>query len=166
MSEQTPQPRAPMRRSLRLVLFASLAVNLVVAGLAVGAVVGNKKGGDRPARDADFMGAYTRALPEDDRKAIGRAIRDNHRKNGITREMARAEFQQMLAMIRATPFDAEAMKLRIAEQSQASFDRRLAAQVIWLERIASMTDAERQDYADQIEAQLSRPDKKKKKGPN
>lgn len=156
MSDQTPQPRAPMRRSLRIVLFASLAANLVVLGLAAGAVLGNKKGGDRPPRDADFISAYTRALPEQDRRAIGRAIREYHRNSGITREAARAEFQKMLAMIRATPFDAEAMKAGMDAQAKSAFDRRQAAQAFWLERVEAMTDAERQDYADQIEAQVKR----------
>lgn len=166
MSDQTPQPRAPMRRSLRLVLFASLAINLIVVGLAAGAIFGNKKGGDKPPRDADFMGAYTRALPNDDRRAIGRAIREHHQNSGITRETARREFQQMLSMIRATPFDSEAMKSRLSQQAQSAFERREAALAIWLERVAAMTDAERQDYADQIEAQLKRMPKGKPKRPN
>lgn len=166
MSDQTPQPRAPMRRSIRVVLFASLAVNLIVVGLAAGAIFGNKKGGDKPPRDADFMGAYTRALPDQDRRAIGRAIRDHHRKSGINREAARAEFQMMLEMIRATPFDAEGMENRLSAQAKTAFDRREAAQEIWLERVKAMTDAERQDYADQIEAQLKRVAKSKPKRPN
>lgn len=166
MSDQTPQPRAPMRRSLRVVLFASLAVNLIVLGLVAGAVFGNKRGGDKPPRDADFVGAYTRALPNEDRRAIGRAIRDYHRNSGITRESARNEFQQMLLLIRTTPFDAEAMKARLSVQAQSAFDRREAAQALWLERVTAMTDAERQDYADQIEAQLNRLPKGKPKRPD
>ncbi|UZD91549.1 periplasmic heavy metal sensor [Cognatishimia activa] len=166
MSDQTPQPRAPMRRSLRVLLFASLAANLIVVGLVAGAVFGNKKGGDKPPRDADFMGAYTRALPDQDRRAIGRAIRDHHRNSGITREQARKQFQEMLGLIRATPFDADAMRGRMLEQAKSSFDRRQAAQDIWLQRVEQMTDAERQDYADQIEAQLKRAPKGKPKGTN
>lgn len=165
MSDQTPQPRAPMRRSLRVVLFASLAVNLIVLGLAAGAIFGNKKGGDRPPRDADFMGAYTRALPEDDRRAIGRAIRDHHRTSGITRETARRDFRQMLQLIRTSPFDAEAMKDKMTAQAQSAYERRETALMIWLDRVAAMSDAERQDYADQIEAQLKRMPKGKLKRP-
>ncbi len=161
MSDQTPQspkeqpPRAPMRRSLRILLFLSLAANLVIVGLVAGAMMGKQKGG-KPPRDADFMGAYTRALPQEDRRAIGRAIREHHRLSGITRQVARQKFQQMLTILRATPFDEAAMQEQMAAQAKAAFDRREAAQQFWLERIAAMSDAERQDYADQIEAQLKR----------
>lgn len=169
MSDQTPQSpkeqktRAPMRRSLRILLFASLAANLVIVGLAAGAVLGKHKSGGKPPRNADFMGAYTRALPDEDRRAIGKSIRDFHRKSGITREEAREQFQAMLAILRTSPFDEDAMKLRMAEQAKAAFDRREAAQQFWLDRISAMSDAERQDYADQIEAQLKRVARKKPK---
>jgi len=160
MTDETPTPKAapkaPMRRSLRVLLFASLAANLIVVGLVAGAVFGNEKQNAKPPRDADFMGAYTRALPKEDRRAIGRLIRDHHRQSGISRSAARQEFQAMLALIRATPFDAEAMEQRMSTQAQAAFTRREAAQQFWLDRVAGMTDAERLDYADQIEAQLKR----------
>jgi len=160
MSDQTPQPqknqpsRIPMRRSLRVLLFASLAANLVIVGLVAGSVLGKDRDGRKPPRDGDFMGAYTRALPDDDRRAIGRLIRDHHRKSGISRSEAREQFQQMLSVLRATPFDEEALRGKMAAQAQASFERRQAAQQFWLDRIAAMSDVERQDYADQIEAQI------------
>lgn len=161
MSDQTPQPqpngkaRAPMRRSLRILLFASLAANLVVAGLVAGAVLGkDHRDGRKLPRDSDFMGAYTRALPDQDRRAIGRSIREYHRKSGISREQAREQFQEMLATLRTTPFDAQAMRTQMDAQAEASFERRRAAQQFWLDRISAMSDAERQDYADQIEAQV------------
>ncbi|CUI90078.1 periplasmic heavy metal sensor [Cognatishimia activa] len=164
MSDETPQAKTPMRRSLRVLLFASLAANLIVVGLVAGAVFGKDRQGVKPPRSGDFMGAYTRALPDEDRRAIGKSIREYHRKSGIGRDQARAQFQEMLAMLRATPFDAGAMTERLELQAQAAFDRRQAAQVFWLERVEAMSDAERQDYADQIEAQLKRLPRNKPNG--
>lgn len=161
MAEDKKTTRAPMRRGLRALLIGSLAVNLIVAGLALGAVLGNSKGGNRPPRDADFMGAYTRALPDEDRRAIGRAIRDHHRKSGISREAARAEFEAMINLLRAIPFDASKVKAGLEQQAKAGFERRASAQTMWLERVTVMTDAERQDYADRIQTLLAR----KPKGP-
>lgn len=162
MAEDTKKKRAPMRRGLRALLIGSLAVNLIVAGLALGAVLGKSQGGNRPPRDADFMGAYTRALPDEDRRAIGRAIREHHRKSGISREAARAEFEAMLELLRASPFDAEQLKTGLEKQAKAGFERRASAQNLWLERVSAMTDAERLEYADRIQTLLAR---KPKKGP-
>jgi uncharacterized membrane protein len=166
MSDQTPQPKAPMRRSLRILLFASLAANLVIVGLVAGAVLGGGKPNDKPPRDADFMGAFTRALPDEDRRAIGRTIREHHRKSGFSREAARREFQSVLELLRTTPFDQEALTSLMEQQAQTTFDRRKAALTFWADRIAAMTDAERLDYADQIEAQIKRAprDKSPRKG--
>ncbi|MDC0736688.1 periplasmic heavy metal sensor [Cognatishimia sp. SS12] len=153
----TPPPRAPMRPGLRALLIGSLAVNLIVLGLALGAVFGQKQGGDRAPRDADFMGAYTRALPDDTRRDIGRAIRRHHRTSGISRDAARAAYQEMLSLMRATPFDVEAIKAQLDAQARASYDRRDAAQEIWLKAVSEMSDAERAVYADEIERLLTRP---------
>ena len=48
MSEIQDKKPSGMRPGLRYLLIGSLAVNLIVGGLMVGAVVGNKKSGERP----------------------------------------------------------------------------------------------------------------------
>lgn len=160
----TPQAgaaKAPFGRGLRVLLFVSLAANLVIVGLVAGAVLGKDQGGSkRLPRDADFMGAFTRALPEEDRRAIGRDIRQHHRQSGITRDAARAEFEAMLTLLRATPFDAERLKARLTRQAETTFDRRSVAQDFWIARVSAMSPAERLDYADQIEAQLKQMQRK------
>ncbi|SHH60686.1 periplasmic heavy metal sensor [Cognatishimia maritima] len=155
MSANSTPPRAPMRRSLRILLFVSLALNLIVVGLAAGAIFGGSHKSHRLPRETDFMGAFTQALPDRDRREIGRDIRRHHRREGIDRAAARAEFEAMLTLIRSTPFEADDLRALLTKQARQEADRRVAAQDIWLSRVASMTDAERQDYADQIEAVLA-----------
>ncbi len=156
MTEETQNKRPPMRMGFRILLIASLTLNLVVIGLIGGAALGKSKESERPERVADFMGAYTRALPSQDRRAIGEAIRDSHRKSGGNREAARQQFESFLTILRASPFDADALKSAIEGQSTASAERRSVAQKIWLEHVSNMSDAERAGYADDIEEQVKR----------
>lgn len=156
MTEETQNKRPPMRMGFRILLIASLTLNLVVIGLIGGAVLGKSKESERPERVADFMGAYTRALPSDDRRAIGEAIRDNHRKSGGDRQAARQQFENFLTILRSSPFDADKLKATLAAQSTASAERRGVAQQIWLDRVSSMSDADRASYADSIEEQIKR----------
>lgn len=155
MSSNSIPPRAPMRRGLRILLFVSLALNLIVVGLAAGAFFGGSHKSPRLPRETDFMGAFTQALSDRDRREVGREIRRHHRREGIDRAAARVEFEAMLTLIRSTPFDADDLRALLTKQARQGADRRAAAQDIWLSRVASMTDAERQDYADQIEAVLA-----------
>jgi uncharacterized membrane protein len=141
-------------------LIGSLAVNFIVAGLMVGATVGNKRSGDRPPREGDILGAYTQALTGQERREIGKSIRDHHRAQGEKPLRPREVLQQMLAALKAEPFDPEAVRTLIDEQSETAFARRKVAQELWLQHITDMSPKERAAYAVRIEEVLS-----KRKGP-
>lgn len=156
MADDTTQKRAPMRMGFRILLIASVTLNLVVIGLIGGAALGKSKVNERPERVADFMGAYTRALPQADRRAIGQSIRDSHRSSGVNREASRQQLASFLTVLRATPFEATALQDALDAQSQTSVERRRIAQQFWLDRVSQMSDAERATYADDIEELLKR----------
>ena len=156
MAEETPKKRGPMRPGLRVLLFCSLAANLVIVGLVAGAVVGNKRVGDRPPPDADLVGAYTRALDAKDRRALEREIRDGYRAKGGDRAAVREAYSNMLAALRQVPFDPAAVEATVSKQAELAFERRGVAQEIWLKHVTEMTDAERKAYADRVEELMNR----------
>ncbi|GAA6206909.1 hypothetical protein NBRC116601_02020 [Cognatishimia sp. WU-CL00825] len=158
-----PTPRAPMRRSIRVLLIGSLALNLIVAGLVGGAMLGNKRVGDRPPRDVDFMGAYTRALPNEDRRILGKALRDHHRAAGLSRDAVRNNLKETLQALRATPFDPDKVAALLEAQSSVAFERREFAQDLLLQRLTAMSDQERQLVADRFEDALTKRPKKLRK---
>ena len=107
MTEDKDKKPGGLRPGLRALLIGSLALNLVIGGLMAGAVLGNKQAGDRPPREGDVLGAYTRALTKEDRREIGRSIREYHREQGGEGKLGpRKVLEDMLIALRAEPFDA------------------------------------------------------------
>lgn len=156
MSE-APRPRS-MRLWLRTVLFVSLALNLAVIGLAAGFLLRGPP--ERGIRDRDPAAPYTRAFSEDQRRELWhelrrgfRDARDSEEEDG--RRDVLSEYRAALNLLRATPFDAEAFRAIIAEQSDRSAQRRKRGEAVLTGYVMSMTDAERAQYADRLESELA-----------
>ncbi|MDK3019537.1 periplasmic heavy metal sensor [Pseudodonghicola flavimaris] len=142
-----------MRPWIRVLLGASLALNLAVAGLAIGSAI--RFGGDRPdrARPPMPLGALMyRALPREDRDMLRQRDRMTREEHEARRKSEAAELD---AALRAVPFDpaeVEAFVRRDAERRQ-NFDREMRE--AWMARIIGMSDAERANYADRLQQALT-----------
>lgn len=156
MSSET-EKKPTMRRSVRMLLIGSLAVNLLVAGLVVGAAVAHWRDDDGPRR-ADFglTSPLTRALDHADRRAIGKAIRKHHRQSGAPRGAPSEEYRDVVRLLRAVPLDVAAMQDILVVQRKSAGTRHQAAQVLWLRQLEQMSDAERVAYADRLDEILKR----------
>ncbi len=152
-----PKRRAP--RWMRWTLIASLALNLAVLGVVVGAVV-NHMSGDSPrppsVRSLD-LGAYSAALSPEDRRAMREAFRAEW--PGLRQMRARqAETTAaILAALRADPFDAAALRAQLAAQRARVAEGHDLGQRLLMERLEAMTAPERAAFADRLEERLTRP---------
>ncbi|WP_372571406.1 periplasmic heavy metal sensor [Ruegeria jejuensis] len=149
------------RTWVKLLLGVSLALNLAVAGLAVGAML--RFGGDdhkRPMPKTVGSMLY-RALPDDDRKSLRNQTRDIHKARRGAKE---SDLKAVIAVLDADPFDPQALQDVIREQAKARSAVFMAMQTAWIEQVLSMDDAERQAYADRLEELAQR--KRHKGGKN
>ena len=162
MTEQkTGQPNGKMRRSLRVLLIGSLALNLLIVGLVAGAAF-SIRGNGPPTPITDRFGSpHIKALSQDDKREMGRAIRSAYRKADLDRTTDRALYTQVLAQLRATPFDVDALQSVVMQQDASHELRRALARDVFLSQIASMSDAERAAYADRLQEVLERVKDKK-----
>ncbi|MCV3271213.1 periplasmic heavy metal sensor [Roseobacter sinensis] len=156
MQDTTP-PKGSAPRWIKIVLGLSLAFNFAVIGLIGGAVLRHGDGKIAAARSSGF-GAYGLpymiALPRDDRRAVRRAVRSGV---GVPdREARRALYRDVLATLRATPFDPSALAGAMSRQAETTIAVQKAAQGAWLEVVSDMSDAERSAYADAVEEVLRR----------
>lgn len=151
MADQT-KPKTPLW--MRLTLFISIALNVLVLGAIVGFLLSG--GPDRrPDRDRfDFGSFYMRALSEQDQRALRRDFVSGLQKDGRDRGAFIADLRTTLDTLRATPFDPDAFVSAMADQSRARAQREDVGRQILANRIAAMTDAERAAYADRIEDRL------------
>ncbi len=150
----------PKRRWMPVVLAVSLALNLLIVGVAVGSLL-RLKGGDHAKAPPGFGPALYRALPKDDRKAMRGELVGLHKKGTKGRTQ---DFEAMSQALRAEPFDPNTVESLLQQQAQATAALQEALQTQWLARVTSMSDEERQTYADRLQDFVKRgPHKHKKK---
>ncbi|MBR9844402.1 MAG: periplasmic heavy metal sensor [Rhodobacteraceae bacterium] len=144
---KTEQPsKAKMRRGTRIVLIVSLALNLLVVGLAVGAVLSGGPKGHRDMR----MPPHVRALAPADRRAIGQEIRKAHRAGALGERSGPRSSGRLADLLAAVPFDRAAVADLQEQTERAERARFSAARDIWLDHVAQMSDAERAAYAERL----------------
>lgn len=157
MAETNP-PAAPRpRRWGKVLLFVSLAFNLLIIGAVAGALLGGPRDRDRrPAlRDLGF-GPYVQALPLTDRVALGLAMRREAGAFRENRDVLRRQFEAFLDALRVEPYDhAEVTRIITLGQNQV-IERQRLGRVLLLERIAAMDAAERAAYAKALDDALRR----------
>ncbi|MBE0452517.1 periplasmic heavy metal sensor [Roseovarius autotrophicus] len=142
---------------LRTFLVVSVALNLLVAGAAAGWWLRHGDGyhGHHPARLDMVGGPLSRALSEADRREIARGMRAHMRVQGPERGAMRASMEALVAELRAEPFDAGKVALRLAAQRAAFAERFEMGQAVLVAHFAAMTGADRAAYADRLEAELA-----------
>ncbi|KAJ02494.1 periplasmic heavy metal sensor [Sulfitobacter mediterraneus] len=167
MAHQTPTPKAS--RKMRWALGLSLAVNLLFVGAIGGAVYRNADGPGLDRHRAPELRSYgtpyVRALPRKDRRDLHAELKKDNGAVRPSRAERRAQYDNMLAVLRADPFEVDAVRDILKAQGAAAYGMQTAAHSAWLDRISAMSEAERQSYADRLERELKKPKRKWRKPP-
>jgi uncharacterized membrane protein len=145
-------PAGTTSRGVKIALAVSVALNLSVAGLAIGAWMGGGGHRDMP-REMSF-GPFSAALDDGDRRAIRRALLDRMGEFRGARAEARAEFETLLATLRADPFDPEAMKAALAAIEARNAERLELGRSLIETRLIEMSTEARRAFADRLERGL------------
>ena len=146
-------PRSSMRPGLRILLFASLALNLLVVGVVGGAVFSNARLGPPPSPDR-FVGPILHALSPTDRRAIGLAMRREHRRAQPQHKSVIEDFQPVITALRAQPFDLDKLARGLSQQQNMIKERMGFGQQLLLARLARMSTQERNEFADRLIREL------------
>lgn len=159
MTDPIETPPKAQRRWVMPVLFLSLAVNLLIAGLVAGAFLSpdgpRKSGGDDQRYIRGVLGEpFFRVLPPAERRAMVRDVMANREQFREGREALRARVQGFLAALRAESFDRAEVERLLMEQRQAASRRQDFGEGLLLDRLENMTPAQRAAYADALEEKL------------
>lgn len=146
---QTDQMPTKDRR-LRIALAVSVAINLLVAGLGIGAVLHGGPDRDQMSRDLGF-GPFSEALDMDQR----RALRDNLMQKAPqirgAMEQRRADLALLLTALRAEPFDANAMHSALETMRTRLEGQLLLGQNALADVLIAMPAEQRLQFADRLE---------------
>jgi hypothetical protein len=148
-------------RWIKVLLFASLSMNLLVVGLVAGTYFRHAPSGRyddvrySPLRELGY-GPFIYALSPSDKKAIGRSWSERSGDLRANRDEVRAQFRALLGLLRKTPFEIEAVQDIVQNQQVKLSERQKIGQQMLLDRIAAMTGDERAEFARRLERSLSR----------
>lgn len=155
MTDTPPAPRTG--RVLRIALVLSLTANLVILGLVVGASFGRHRGGPPEAISAGIgFVPFISALPREERRAFGKALSERAGALSENREAFRREFDKLLELVRAEPFDVGAVQAVLESQQQRLSERQDLGRELFLERLAAMSQDERAAFADALAERMKR----------
>ncbi|WP_299691116.1 periplasmic heavy metal sensor [uncultured Tateyamaria sp.] len=152
MTEEITRKRCPLW--VRILLALSLALNLAIVGLVAGLLTrgpGPLRGG---GPGLSYALPYIVALDRTDRRAVMGAVRNDP--SLPDRRSRKAQFDDMLAALRAEPMDRAAVRAVLASQADGVARVQAVAQEAWLDTIEAMSPQERRNYADTVEAVLQK----------
>jgi uncharacterized membrane protein len=152
----TPLPGDVPRpgRGLKIALVISVALNLAVMGLVLGAWLGDGHRKGMP-RDLSF-GPFSEALNDADRRELRKSLMSRAGEFRVSREAARAEFGALLDALRADPFAPAAMKAALAAIETRNAERLELGRSLIETRLTQMSTEERRAFADRLEKGLRR----------
>ncbi|MEK0162821.1 periplasmic heavy metal sensor [Phaeobacter sp. A36a-5a] len=147
-------PRPERRRWMRWLLIASLALNLVIVGI-VGGAAWRFAGGRAAAGMPPPVGAILfRDLEVETRRSLRKAAEGEH---GSYQGRRQAEGRKVVDLLRADPFDAEALSGMLDEHAERRHGFQRSVQAAWLDQVVAMSPVERAAYADNLEQRIKHP---------
>ncbi len=147
-----PVKQMPSGKGVKIALAISVALNLAVAGMAVGAWMKEGPGRGMP-RDLSF-GPFSEAFTAEDRRVMRKALIDRAPGFRAGREAAQAEFGALVSALRARPFDPTAMQTALAAIEARNAGRLELGRSLIEARISEMSETDRLAFADRLEKGL------------
>ncbi|MGZ9811726.1 periplasmic heavy metal sensor [Pseudoroseicyclus sp. H15] len=152
--QKPPKPKPS--RAWRIALVVSLGLNLLVFGLAIGAVIGGNVGpGMRPPVELS-LGPISRALSDDDRRALRRELGRQLAQRGVAEPDDSASLEALVAAVRTDPFEPEAVRDVLERQMQRAMSAGDAGREAFIARLEGKSPEEREAFAERLESETRR----------
>ncbi|RWR29720.1 periplasmic heavy metal sensor [Sinirhodobacter populi] len=147
-----------MGKSMKMLLIASLAVNVLVVGVAVGGYLGlDRQSPPRPPQPPDMaLGPLGSAFSREDRAAMMREAEKAGADLGMMRDSLRQDMQALLAALTAEPWDPDRVQRSLAEMRVRTERRAELGEKVMIDRLSAMSPDERQAYAAKLRARFDR----------
>lgn len=136
---------------MKYLLIVSLAFNLLVVGLVIGAKMGGHGPKDRHFKGGAGMHLLMKSLPDSKRGEVRKYFRANRDKLRATGDAMRTSLNMISTAISAQPFDADTLNSAFADQRVHITSITQDAQKAFVAIIAGMTDAERAEFVENMQ---------------
>lgn len=140
----------------RALLIGSVSLNLLVAGVVIGGLIGNDRRPPRPVIDEVSIGPFTDALSPEDREALRRAAQAEGQNFRDIRKDAADEMRRVIDALEADPFNREQVEGMIRNMRTRAMERFAIGERLMVERLAQMSPEARQAFAERLRVQTER----------
>lgn len=160
-ADQTPKTTGAPRKRVRIVLFASVALNLLFVGLFVGSAAMHKFGAGRqgPPSSREVTAPYTRSFEKEDFRAMRREMRAALPDRAESMAANKADYTAFVAELRKEQFDKVAAKAIMDRQMARMAGIQTIGRTVALDRIGEMSVQDRAGYADRLQHWIDNPRK-------
>lgn len=156
MNETPNVAKAGMRGWVRGLFILSLTLNLLVVGVVAGGMIGHAKRMPRAAIGEISMGPFNEAFSHEDREALRRAAEADGRDFREMRRAGRADFERLIAALRAEPWDEAEVRAAIEGHRARTIERMQIGERLMLGRLGAMQPEQRRAFADRLERGMRR----------
>ena len=146
----TAKPASGTPIWVRVLLGVSLTLNLLVAGVVVGGILGHDRHPSRPEIEEVNLGPFTGAFSRDDREAMRRAADAEGLSFRAMRREAREDLDALIGALEAEPWDQGAVAAMIGRYRERTLGRIGIGERLMIERLEQMQPAERRAFAERL----------------
>lgn len=157
----TEKRTSGMRPWLKVLLALSLALNLVVVGIAAGAAWRFRDGppkGQRPP----LLGAFI--FKDLGRKEVNQLLRAQSETGEHPRVRHRREMQQIIELLRQETLDVDAVRALVETHAAGSQELMQAVSLNWIQRLEGLSLSQRQEVAKRMQDYMERGPRRTKGG--
>lgn len=138
------------RRSVKVALIVSVGLNLLVAGIVAGGLLGGEHPEGRPMPIDEQLGPLGAAFTREDRAAMRRDAARTGTDFGALKMDFRADMDALIATLKADPWDPDAVRRQLAQMRANGEQRAVLGEQVMLQRLSTMTGQERRQYAERL----------------
>ena len=150
-----PRPRSPLW--MRLLLIASLALNLLVIAAVASAFFTRGDRGERLRGARDLAPPpFVLAIPREDRRDLLETMGREAAPFRLDRRETRTVLMQFLAGLRAETFDAAGARALLADERIRQQNRQSTGADLFVSYLDGLSPEDRRAYADRLEGILKR----------
>jgi Spy/CpxP family protein refolding chaperone len=147
------EPTPGTGRVVRIVLFVSLAINLIVVGIVLGAKAGGHPMRHGMRQDAVF-GPLTDGFSREERRVLRERFETASPGFRAERREVAADFRALAALLRAEVWDRAAAEAILVRQGDRMEGRMATGRAVLLEHLDELTPEARQALGAQIERRM------------
>ena len=144
------------QRWIKAALIASVTLNLLVAGVVAGGMLGRDRFDGRAPQAGDMLlGPLGAAFSRQDRAEMRQGAERIGVDLGTMRNSLRTDVETLISLVEADPWNPDAVQAHLTQMRARGDQRARLGEQVMLQRLGAMSAQERHDYAARLRLKMA-----------